>query len=208
MKTEMKVPKSMNDADITSILKQKSSREEMSNQRGIFGITIWKKILDYLLYNDYYNAIDSTMTDSNIGGRKKRMAKDHLFIVYGIISSVVNEKEESIDLQIYDIEKAFDKLNLKDTLNELVEDLPDEIKNDKISLLYESNKVTNVSVKTPLGNTKRIQVKEVVQQGGVWGPILCSKSLDSHGRKFLKEEKLLYKYKGTRPEAYSWPPAT
>ena len=86
-----------------------------------------------------------------------------MFIVYGIISNVVNENEHPIDLQIYDIEKAFDKLNLKDTLNELVDDLPETLKNDKISLLYESNKVTKVSVKTPFGKMERVEVNEVVQ---------------------------------------------
>ena len=80
----------------------------------------------------------------------------------------------------YDIEKAFDKLNLPDTLNELVEDLPEHMKNNKISLLYESNKVTKVAVKTPFGPTERFDVEEVVQQGGFWGPILCFKSMDSH----------------------------
>ena len=45
------------------------------------------------------------------------MAKDHLFIVYGIINSVVHDEEDPIEIQIFDIEKAFDKLNLKDSLN-------------------------------------------------------------------------------------------
>ena len=68
------------------------------------------------------------MTDSNIGGRKGRMAMDHLFVVYGIINNVVNEKEDEIDIEIYDLEKAFDKLNLKDCLNELVEDMQKKTK--------------------------------------------------------------------------------
>ena len=163
LKVNLKVPLFMNYADITSIMKQKNSKEDMSNQRGIFGIMIFKKLLDYLIYNDYYNVIDNNMTDSNIGGRKKRMAQDHLFIIYGIISSVVNDKEEPVDIQLYDIEKVFDKLNLPDTLNELVEDLPEHMKNNKISLLYESNKVTKVAVKTPFGPTERFDVEEVVQ---------------------------------------------
>ena len=96
----------------------------MNNQRGIFSLTTFKKVLDYLLYNEFYDIIDKSMTDSNIGGRKGRMAMDHLFVVYGIINNVVNENEEEIDIEIYDLEKAFDKLYLKDCLNELVEEIP------------------------------------------------------------------------------------
>ena len=159
------------------------------------GYLYGKKIFDYLIYNDFYGVIDSTMSDLNIGGRKNRMAQDHLFVVYGMIRNVVNEEYEPIDLQIYDIEKAFDKLNLKNTLNDLVGDLPESMKTDKVSLLYESNKTTKVSVKTPFGTTDRINVDEVVQQGGVWGPILCSKSLDSHGKKCTELETYAYIYK-------------
>ena len=71
IKRNMKIPSFMKWADITSIYKGKGSQEHMSNQRGIFGINVFKKVLDYLLYEEYYSEIDSTMTDSNIGGRKK-----------------------------------------------------------------------------------------------------------------------------------------
>ena len=50
------------------------------------------------------------MTDSNIGARKKRNIKNHLFIVYGIINSVLKGESESVDIQIYDLVKAFDVL--------------------------------------------------------------------------------------------------
>ena len=79
-------------------------------------------------HNEYYEFIDKSMMDSNIGGRKGRMAMDHLFVVYGIINNVVNENGEEIDIEIYDLEKAFDKLYLKDCLNELVEEIPIKIK--------------------------------------------------------------------------------
>ena len=75
IKAKQKIPNFMNHANIISIFKQKSSKEDMSNQRGIFGITIMKTVLDYLIYNEYYDAIDNTMSDSNARGRKKRMAR-------------------------------------------------------------------------------------------------------------------------------------
>ena len=195
LKDQMEIPEFVKDSDITSIFKHRGSKEDMNNQRGIFSLTTFKKVLDYLLYNEYYDRIDKSMTDSNIGGRKGRMAMDHLFVVYGIINNVVNENEEEIDIEIYDLEKAFDKLYLKDCLNELVEEIPIKNKNNKLSLLYKSNQKTNVSVKTPFGRTDRVTIEEIVQQGGVWGPILCSKSVDSHGTKCMRENKHQYIYK-------------
>ena len=35
------------------------------------------------------------------------------------------------------------------------------------------NKETDVIIKTPVGNTDNIQVKEVVKQGTIFGPIMC-----------------------------------
>ena len=96
--------------NITTIFKNKGSRFDMDNDRGIFILTVLKKILDNLIYNDKYKDIDNGMSDSNIGARKDRNIKNHLFIIYGVINSVVKGKEEPIDLQIFDIQKAFDAL--------------------------------------------------------------------------------------------------
>ena len=50
------------------------------------------------------------MSDSNVGARRDRSIKNHLFIIYGVINSVIKGKGECVDLQIYDLEKAFDAL--------------------------------------------------------------------------------------------------
>ena len=69
-----------------------------------------KKILEKLIYNDIYKDIDQNMSDCNIGFRKKRNIRDHLLIIHGVIYSVIRGKEDLVDIQIYDIEKAFDTL--------------------------------------------------------------------------------------------------
>ena len=155
----------------------------MDNQRGIFGLTLFKKVLDYLIFEEFYEDIDENMTDSNIGGRKRRMPKDHLFVLYGVMNSVFNGKEEDINVNIYDIEKAFDKLFLKESLNDMYDNLSESKRNDKLSLLYETNKITRVAIKTPFGLTKRENIEDILQQGGSLGPIKCSNSLDSIGKK-------------------------
>ena len=44
------------------------------------------------------------MSNSNIGGRKQRNIREHLFVINGIMNDVRNNKEtEEIDLEIYDV---------------------------------------------------------------------------------------------------------
>ena len=123
----------------------------MNSDRGIFILTVLKKIMEKLIYNDNYKNIDQNMSDSNIGSRKKRNIKDHLLIIHGVINSVVKGKEEPVNIQIYDLEKAFDALWLEDCLNDVYDNIDAENRNDKISLLYESNRINKLNRSTSNG---------------------------------------------------------
>ena len=128
---------------------------------------------------------------------KKRNIKDHLLIIHGVINSVVKGNEECIDIQIYDLEKAFDALWLEDCLNDIYDNVPEDNKNDKIALLYDSNKVNMVAVKTAVGLTDRVNIPTIVQQGGTWGSMLCSNSVDTLGKKCRDRAEHFYLYKNT-----------
>ena len=97
---------------------------------------------------DNYDDIDLNMLDYNIGSRKNRNIKDHLIIIHGVINSVIRGKEDPIDIQIYDLRKAFDALWLEDCLNDIYDSASQTNQNDKLSLLYESNTLNKVAVKT------------------------------------------------------------
>ena len=195
VKSKHIVPIFMALQDITTIYKNKGSRFDLNNDRGIFILTVMKKILDKLLYADNYEGIDENMSDCNVGSRKKRNMKDHLLIIHGIINSVVNGNEECIDIQIYDLEKAFDGLWLEDCLNDIYDNTPKDNQNDKLSLLYESNKDNFVAIKTAVGRTERVNIPTIVQQGGTWGPLLCSNSVDTVGKKCRDRGEHFYTYK-------------
>ena len=47
-----------------------------------------------------------------------------MFIVYGIINAVVKGDADHVDIQIYDIEKAFDALWLEDSMNDIMDTIP------------------------------------------------------------------------------------
>ena len=171
------------ESNITSLHKNKGSKMNLENDRGIFIQTILRKLLDKLIYMDNYSAIDKNMSDCNIGARKEKNIRDHLFIVYSVINSVLKGGEECIDLQVYDIQKAFDSLWLDDSFNDLYDSLPVEKRNNKLSLLYKTNLNNMVAINTPVGQTRRINMKRIIQQGGIWGSLICSNSIDSIGRR-------------------------
>ena len=91
----------MENANITSIYKGKGQKNDLQNERGIFGMNIFRSLLLKLIYNDEYENIDSNMSDSNVGGRKRKNIRNHLFIVNGIINETIKLKT-NVDIEILD----------------------------------------------------------------------------------------------------------
>ena len=116
-------------------------------------------------------------------------------MIYGVINSVVKGGEDCIDMQFYDLEQAFDSLWLEDCLNDIFDSVPEENRNDKIALLHESNQVNLVAVKTAVGLTDRVNIPNIVQQGGTWGSLLCSNTVDTLGGKSRDRGEHYYLYK-------------
>ena len=135
-----------------------------------------------MIYSDEYEDVDQFMSDSNIGARKKKSVRNHLFIVYGIINSVIKGEAGCIDIQIYDLIQAFDALWLEDYLNNIYDALPSAKRDDKLALLYNVNMENKVAVNTPVGQTERFDINKVVTQGSTWGSLLCSNHIDGIGR--------------------------
>ena len=84
VKVNLFFPEFMQLANISSLYKNRGSRFSLDNDRGIFILTVFRKVLDKLIYQDKHSEIEKNMSDSNIGGRKGKNVKDHLFMIYGI----------------------------------------------------------------------------------------------------------------------------
>ena len=110
IKRDQKIPNALKYANITSLFKNKGSRLNLENDRGIFVVSAMRMILDTLIYQEKFLLIDENMSCSNIGSSRNRNIRDHLFIIYAIINSVINGDEDQIDIQIYDVMKSFDEL--------------------------------------------------------------------------------------------------
>ena len=194
IKSEYIIPKNVQMSNITTIYKSSGSRHDLESDRGIFSLSIWRKLIDKLIYHEKYPLIDKNMTDSNVGARKKKNIKNHLFIIYGIINSVVKGESESVDIQIYDLVKAFDALWLEDCMNDAWDTIPHHARDDRLGLVYLMSRDNLVAINTAVGQTERVNIPDITAQGGTWGPLLCSNSIDTVGR-FSESSGQYYMYK-------------
>ena len=194
IKADNYIPDFIRKADVTTIYKGKGEKCDLSNDRGIFIVTIFRSILMKLIYLDKYDEIDSSMSDSQVGARKGKNIRNHIWIVNGIICDVLSSKKKTpVDIQIFDYKQCFDSLWLEECLNDMY---TGGLQDDKLALLYNINTHVNVAVKTPVGKTKTGSINNAIIQGDVFGPILCSKQVDNFGKECLDERKYTYTYKG------------
>ena len=113
IKEEQIYPKCLELCNITSIWKMKGPRNKFSSYRGIFRVSIFRAILDRLIYNDEYANLDSNLTDSNVGARKMRNIRDNIFVLNAVMNTHKKKTDEALDLQDYAVEQCFDSLWLK-----------------------------------------------------------------------------------------------
>ena len=192
IKRELKIPEYFEKMAITSFYKNKGARSLLQNERGVFNVVKLRSLLDKLIYTDTYKIIESNMSPSNVGGRKGRNIRDHLFVIYGVINDVKNGDAEGIDIQGYDIHKCFDEMNYEETHNDLWDV---GVKNDKFALIAKLDEKAKVVVKTPCGTTDQFNLKQSVMQGTVFAPIKCSVQIDTLGKDCFANGDGLYEYK-------------
>ena len=120
------------------------------------------------------------ISDTQIGARKNKNIWNYLFMIYGIQNEVKQTKNKSVDITFYDIEKMFDSQWTTDTLNDIYEVC--DVKDDKVSLMCESNKEAFVAINTPFGKTDRKRYTDIEMQGSVLGPIKAAVHMDKIGQ--------------------------
>ena len=129
---------------------------------------------------------------SNVGARKMRNIRDHLFIIYGIINDVINGNSDCIDVVLYNVKKCFYEMWFQETHNDLYDV---KIDNDHLALITKLDEEGSARVKTPFGPTDEFKVQRNIMQGSVLGPIKCSVQIDTIGRSCIVENEGLYLYK-------------
>ena len=177
MKDEMVIPECLRTAHVT-ILHKKKCRLDLNNWRGIFVCSVLRTILMKLIYERTYDILDSTMTDSQIGARKKKSVRNHLFILNSILSDVMSSiNKEPVDLSIMDFKQMFDSEKLSTCLNAMYDA---KVRDDMLALIYQANKTTYFAVKTPNGTTEKTTISNKILQGDVLAPLLSSNMVDKY----------------------------
>ena len=92
IKNQQIFPEALSQCNITSLYKNKGSRKDFSNYRGIFRVTVLRSIIDKLIYNDEYDTIDKHLTDSNVGARRNRNIRDNIFVISAISHNIRRKK--------------------------------------------------------------------------------------------------------------------
>ena len=133
------IPDFMELADIATIYKGKGEKCKLDNDRGIFIVTILRCVLMKLIYMEEYEGLDNSMSDSQIGARKSKNIRNHIWVVNGVICDVLSQKnKKAIDVQIMDYKQCFDSLWIEECLNDFYDG---GLQNEKLALLYSVNKM-------------------------------------------------------------------
>ena len=140
-----------------------------------------------MVYQDNYDNVDMNMSNSNVGGRRKKNIRNHFFVINGIIIDVLARKDESVDITILDYKQCFDSMWLEESINDLWEA---GIKDDKLTLIAKADETGNVGVKTPFGMTERKNMENIVMQGEIFGPLCCSVQIDTFDKECIEKENI------------------
>ena len=190
-------PSFMRKTNISAIYKGRGEVTDLESDRGIFLVSLFRTILMKMIYKEYHPVIDHSMSDSNIGARKNKNIRNHIFIVNSIIHDVLSKKgNKPIDIMILDYKQMFDSECLYECLNDVYEA---GVKDDTFAMLYEANRINEVAVQTPNGLSEREVFKEIVMQGDVLAPLISSLQVDTMGKECLEEGKHLYYFKEKVP---------
>ena len=146
------------------------------------------------------------MSESNIGARKGKGCRNHIWIINGINHEVNSSKKYAqLVAQSFDYTQMFDSMSLNTTISDLYDY---GVKDDLLVLLNKVNKNVTISVNTCYGVTEPILIPSLVAQGDMFSPLEAAVQVDSITRKLEQEDKerveegvpgLLFRYKGIVP---------
>ena len=93
MKTQNYIPEFIRKAEIATIYKGKGEKCNLDNDRGIFIVTIFRSLIMKMIYRDIYETIDQSISDSQIGGRKTKNIRNHVWVLNSIIINTLGTKK-------------------------------------------------------------------------------------------------------------------
>ena len=174
IKNNAYIPRFFRDVFITAIPKKQLLSWNLERERGIFLVPKVRVIFMKMIYSSIINTLENNLSWSNIGARKKKSPRDHLFVYYSVVNETVNRKEP-VDIVFYDISQAFDSLWAEHTL---LDSFENGIRNNLLNVMHEMSRKAYIHVKTPVGEAESKEIEDTIMQGKSVSSILCTNSMD------------------------------
>ena len=190
IKEKLIIPKTINQAYISSIPKKKKNKLDLNSERGIFMVNKLRSILIKLVYNSKVDILEENLSSSNIGARKNKAPRDHLYVLLAIVNDVIRTKnKDPIEIVYYDVKQAFDSLWTEKSYLDLHEN---GLNDDMLNLLHETSKEVEICVKSQVGVTEKDVIRDIILQGETVSSIICTSSVDLMSKQCPLE---VYKYR-------------
>ena len=184
-----KIPKELMKITIKSIYKGKGETNMLDNHRGIFLSSVILKIFEKLIMNRVSPKLErETFTEYQAGGRPFRSTRDQLFILRAIMEWKLYNKEKMV-MQFMDLSKAFDKMVLKNIMNNL---WSANIRGKTWRMILAMNEFAELNIKTPFGISNEFTCTEILKQGSVMASTLAALHVDSVHNYFQNENLGVY----------------
>ena len=174
------IPDELYQIYIKSLYKGKGDIGNLENQRGIFLSSSILKLNEKLMLNRAEPCIELKMSRYQAGGRKNHSIQDQVFILRSIIAKHKYFNQKLI-IEFIDLRKAFDKMVLKNVMENLWEA---GIKGRIWRMIYCINKKASIKIKTSIGITDEFIVGDILKQGSVLAANLAALHTDSVSKRF------------------------
>ena len=172
---------------------KKGEKEDLNNKRGLFLTNVISKVFEKVI-----DKISPVKFDRNQnGGQKKRGPVDNWMLLRSLIDEGRRLKKP-VYFFFADLVKCFDRLWLKDCINDLNEC---GMRERELGLIYKLNKEAHFKVNSPAGITREVKVAEIVKQGTVFGPKLCCGSTGTINDG-IEEEEIIFPTLSVKAVAY------
>ena len=176
IKNNSESPKQWNQVLITTLFKNKGSKRELVNYRGIFLTSCISKLCEKLIMLRISEPLKSVSL-AQCGATQQKSAADNVFILNACIDHA-KYLNQPLYLAFYDFQQCFDKLWLEDCLIGLWKV---GIRDQMLSLILSMNEECQIVVQSPCGKTEPFEIDRIVKQGTVLGPQLCKVSTAEYG---------------------------
>ena len=187
---EEKFPKSFDDTDLVQLYKGKGPRDILSNSRFIHTKKWLPRTCESLIVTEMKDIIFESASKFQIGGQPKHRIQEHIFTIRSMIA-LYNYLDIPIIFQLYDLQKFFDKENLRDIMD-ILHEIGVDPKLYRTWFLLNQN--TRIRVKTANGYTEWRNVGELLGQGSGGGAMASAANLDRGVDDYFKgsEDEAMY----------------